>query len=492
MSETVGVSTPVDVTKASKESLSFTIQQLGYTGLRVSNGQINEELKRELQFPQSILTYKQMGYDSTVASALNYYEHMMLKANFEVKPHHQASEEEQAYANFIRECLFEDMDGQSWQDFIQEVASMNKYGFCVNEIVLRKRLHSKGSLFNDGKIGIRKLPIRSQDSISKWNYDEEQNLIGLTQTVAKTGKRGQVLLSSKGEEITIPRKKFLLFRLGKNKDSPVGDSPLKACYYSWKYKTAVEELESVGLNRDLSGVPVAWIPPQIMAEDADETTKAQYNEWKNIVRNIQQNQQSGMVLPLAYDETTKQPLFKFELLKNEGGKAYDTTNIKQYYSNAILTALSADLLIMGQGSTGSYALGNIKNSLSAIAIESKLKEICNVVNHHLIPLIARMNGWEMTRLPFIAVDDLESVSLEETSKFLQRVGSIGILPKTLPVVNRVLNLIGLDALPEDADLSELLTDNTSKAGQELDNPLEGSRRTASTGNDNDNNLDNAG
>ena len=56
MSETVGASTPVDVTKASKESLSFTIQQLGYTGLRVSNGQINEELKRELQFPQSILT----------------------------------------------------------------------------------------------------------------------------------------------------------------------------------------------------------------------------------------------------------------------------------------------------------------------------------------------------------------------------------------------------------------------------------------------------
>ena len=37
MSETVGASTPVDVTKASKESLSFTIQQLGYTGLRVSN-----------------------------------------------------------------------------------------------------------------------------------------------------------------------------------------------------------------------------------------------------------------------------------------------------------------------------------------------------------------------------------------------------------------------------------------------------------------------
>lgn len=65
------MSEQVDVTKASKESLRFTIEQLGYTGLKINNGQINEEIKRELQFPQSILTYKQMGYDSTVASALS-------------------------------------------------------------------------------------------------------------------------------------------------------------------------------------------------------------------------------------------------------------------------------------------------------------------------------------------------------------------------------------------------------------------------------------
>lgn len=147
---------------------------------------------------------------------------------------------------------------------------------------------------------------------------------------------------------------------------------------------------------------------------------------------------------------------------------------------------------MGQGSTGSYALGNIKNSLSAIAIEAKVKEICNVVNQHLIPMIGRMNGWDMTKLPYLSVDDLESISLEEVGKYFQRVGSIGLLPRNLEVVNRVLNLVGLDDLPEGTNLDEILMDKTSKAGQELDNPLEGSRRTAGAGNDNDNNLDNAG
>ena len=147
---------------------------------------------------------------------------------------------------------------------------------------------------------------------------------------------------------------------------------------------------------------------------------------------------------------------------------------------------------MGQSSTGSYALGNIKNSLSAIAIEAKLKEICNVINQHLIPMIGRMNGWNPKRLPFMAVSDLESVSLEDVSKFLQRTGSIGMLPKTPEVVNRILNLLGLDSLPEGTDLSTVLTDNTSKSGQELANPLDGSRRTPVAGNANDNNLDNAG
>ena len=52
----------------------------------------------------------------------------------------------------MTECIG-DME-HSWQDFIQEVSSMNTYGFCVNEIVLRKRLKSKGSKYNDGKAGI--------------------------------------------------------------------------------------------------------------------------------------------------------------------------------------------------------------------------------------------------------------------------------------------------------------------------------------------------
>ena len=466
----------------------FQMSEMGYNGLAISAGRINEEIKTELQFPNSIITYKQMSYDSMIASALSYYEHMMLKAKFSFLPHPLADETQKEYASFLQECVG-DME-HSWQDFIQEVSSMNTYGFCVNEIVLRKRLYNKGSKYNDGNIGIKKLPIRSQDSISKWNYDKDQELVSLEQTVSRLDSNGRMALTVSGEPITIPRNKFLLFRLGKKKDSPVGESPLRGCYYPWKFKTAVEELESMGLSRDLAGVPIAWIPAQMMAKDADPELKAQYIKIQQIVRNINNNQQAGLVMPMIYDENTKQPLVKFELLKNEGGKAYDTTKIKDYYCKAILTALSADILLMGQSSTGSYALGNIKNTLSAIAIETKLKEICNVLNQHLIPLLAKLNGWDLSRLPNIVIDDLESVSLEEVSKYIQRLASVGFLPQTLDVVNKGLNLLGLEDLPVDTDLTEVLPDKSSRSGDGMKTAGDGTSTDSTNIESNDNNLDN--
>ena len=232
----------VTVEKKSTTLPRFNLSEIGYNGLHISNSQILEEAKRELQFPTSVITYKQMTYDSMVSAALNYFEQMMLKAEFTFKPHELADETQKEYAKFMTECIG-DME-HSWQDFIQEVSSMNTYGFCVNEIVLRKRLKSKGSKYNDGKVGIRKLPVRSQDSIV-WDYDDNQNLVGLKQLIARVGTSGRVLLTAKGQEIKIPREKFLLFRLGKKKDSPVGESPLRGCYYAWKYKAGVEEQEAI-------------------------------------------------------------------------------------------------------------------------------------------------------------------------------------------------------------------------------------------------------
>lgn len=228
-----------------------------------------------------------------------------------------------------------------------------------------------------------------------------------------------------------------------------------------------------------------------MTEDATPSQKSVYEYYKNIIRNIQLNQQSGLVMPMAFDPDSKQPLFKFELLGVEGGKSYDTTKIKEYYKNNILTALFADLLILGQNATGSFALGTTKMQLMGVAIEALLREIQDVVNNDLIRHTFELNGWDIARMPTVHYGDFEADDLEAFSKAIQRMSSVGMIERDREVLNKVRESLGVTPFPEDEPVKdELLTGNSSKAGQGMATPFEGTRTSDGGQNDNDGNLEN--
>ena len=183
------------------------------------------------------------------------------------------------------------------------------------------------------------------------------------------------------------------------------------------------------------------------------------------MRNLNMNQQSSIILPQAFDPDTRQPLFKLDLLSQaSSGKNFDTTKIKEYYKNLILTSLFADLLTMGQGATGSYALGSIKSSLIGVAIEGIVKSITEVINHDLVKQTYELNGWDASRRCSIDYDNLETPDLEAFSKAIQRYSSVSMMTKDLDTINKIRETIGLDPLTEDDDFESLLTDNTSRSG----------------------------
>lgn len=211
------------------------------------------------------------------------------------------------------------------------------------------------------------------------------------------------------------------------------------------------------------------------------------------MRNLQVNQQSAMILPQAFDPETKQPLFKLELLALDGKKAMDTTKVKEYYKNLIFTTLFADVLIMGQGNTGSFALGQIKNSLTGSYAEAMLRQIVDVLNHDLVRQTYDLNGWDVTRAGRFDFEHLEAEDLETLSKAVQRYGATGYLPKTLEVINKITESIGVDPLPEGTDLEEVLPEKTTKSGEGMKEGMNSGTGSAdgSSGNSSDLNADNA-
>ena len=484
--------TKVEKALAPEDKLErFKLSEMAYSGLNVFNGITKDELKEELNFPKSIKTFKQMSYHSTVNAALTLYEALISKADWKVVPPLNPTAEELEQAKFIEECM-QDMD-HSWNDFIKDVLSMNIFGFSLHEKVYRRRNYSSGSNFNDEKIGWKKLPIRSQESITKFIFSDDGNeLLGCTQNSATVDDPYGRYANRKDKEVNIPKSKMLLFRVGRHRGDPFGKSPLRDAYLAWRYLTALEEIEANGVSKDLAGCPILYLPPQYLSNDASPEQKSIRAYYENAMRNLQVNQQSSMILPNAYDPDTRQPLFKLELLsQTSSGKNFDTTKVKEYYKNLVLTSLFADLLTMGQSTTGSYALGSIKSSLVGVAIESIVKSITEVVNQDLVKQTYELNGWVGARRCKIDFDNLEAPDVDILGKYLQRVASVGYLTKDLDTINKVREIIGLDPLTEEDDFESLLPDNTSRAGDGMKTPGEGTSTSVAGDDSSVGNLENA-
>jgi hypothetical protein len=471
----------------------FKLSESGYLGLNVFNGVSNDELKKELNFPNSINTYKQMSYHSTINSAITLYENLIGQVDWKFKAITGATPEELNQAVIINQMM-QDLTDQTWSDFISEALTANMYGFSVHEKVYRRRLKVNGSNYNDGLIGWKKLPIRNQETIEKFIFSEDGNEVkGVKQNLSSISDVYNRYSSRTNNEVILPRSKIMLFRAGKHKGDPFGKSMLRDAYLAWRFLTVIEEIEANGVAKDLAGLPVLKLPPQYLSSDASPDQKAIRAYYENVMRNLQLNQQSALILPQAHDPDTKQPLFELELLSLNGSKAMDTSKIKEYYKNLILTSLFADILVLGQSGGGSNALGQIKNSLSATAAESMLRKIRDVINNDLIKQTYELNGWDTSRMGTMDFDNLEIADLESFSKAVQRFASTSILEVDRAVLNRVRESIGVDALPDDEEPNQdLLPAMTSRSGDGFATAGEGTSTNPSGTDTSSNNLENAG
>ena len=440
----------------------FRMGELGSLGIRHFGGVTQDELKAELNWPRSINTFRDMSYHSAVNAPLTLFENIISKATWTYKPPEDATEEEKEQAKIINQMM-QDME-QPWSEFIRDVLSSNVFGFSVHEKVFRKRLKANGSLYDDGIIGWKKLPIRVQESISKFIFSEDGNeIIGVQQNLSSINDIYN-RFSKRSNLINIPRSKFLLFRTGKHRGDPFGKSPLRDAYLAWRFLSALEELEATGVAKDLNGLPVLYLPAQYLATDAPPEVQAIRLYYENVMRNLQMNEQSAVILPQMIEPESRTQMFKLDLLSVDGKKNFDISKIKEYYKTLIFVSLFADILIQGTTSTGSFALGTIKNSLSGAYAERLISSIAEVLQNDLIKMTYQLNGWDESRMGRFDFDGIEPADLDTFSSAIMRMGASGYVPKTLEVINAVLSNLGIDALPEDTVLEDILPESKSRSG----------------------------
>lgn len=444
----------------------------GSIGLKEINGQILEESRRELQYPQAAKTFKKMSMDATIASGLNLFQMMISRVEWYVKVPQDADELTKKQARYMQQCM-DDME-HSWYSFIKDAVSFYTYGFAPHEIVLRRRYNASGSKYNDGLYAIRKLPIRSQDTISEFRFSEDgREFLGLVQNPKGIldfygGFNGGK--ASSQDEVFIRKGKLLIFTNDATRGNPQGASALLKCYYAWKYRTKFEEQEAVSICRDLNGVPAFKIPAEYMAENAPPEKKTSYEAFQKIGRNLQNNEQASVITPSDRDERGNL-YFEFELMSSTG-QGRDISAIIARYNTVILQSLWADLLQMGNTGSGSYSLSDTKINMVVMAVEDKLRGMRETLKE-LRDMLFRMNGWSLEGdLPMWDFEDVQNIDLDVLSKAVQRFAATGAIELDREVLNITRSAVGAKPLdPDEPPQAEYLPEKTSRSGDGMTSGL---------------------
>ncbi len=311
-------------------------KEIGRIGQRRYGGNIYEEFLHELRGKRGIEVYREMSENDDVVGAILFAIEMLVRqCAWNVEPGGNTAKDREA-AEFVESCMNDMQD--TWTDTISEILSFITYGWSFHEIVYKRRMGNTKdqrtkSKYTDGLIGWKKLPIRAQETLYQWEYDNEDNLLGMTQ-----------MPPPDFGICTIPIEKALLFRTKSRKNNPEGRSILRNAYRSWYFKRRIQEIEGIGIERDLAGLPVIYGPEGLDLWDTTiQSNVDALSGLETMVRNIRRDEMEGVVLPAGY---------KLELLSSGGTRQFDTNAIINRYDTRIAMTVLADFIFLGHDQTG--------------------------------------------------------------------------------------------------------------------------------------------
>ena len=404
------------------DNLAATVpifDELGATGLKRSVGFLDEEFLPQLRGRKAVQVYKEMSENDPMVGAMLFAIKMLLRnVSWNVEPGGRSRQDAEA-AKLVESCM--DDCSHTWDEFIAEVLTMLTFGWSWFEIVYKRRgginqrdprLRSK---YSDGMIGWRKLPIRAQETLFKWVFDSTGGVQAMVQ-----------MPPPRYEQLMLPIQRSLLFRLDASKGSPEGRALIRNAYRPWFYKKRIEEFEAVGVERDLAGLPMVSVPAEwLRAKPGSDQHKAVL-EFRKMVKSVRRDEQEGLVFPVAYDQDTRQPLFKFELLGSGGARQFPTDAIVQRYEQRMLMTILADFIMVGHQATGSYSLHVDKTGIFRTALNAISDSIAQVLNRHAVPRLVRVNGFTVEQMPTFKPLDVDAPDIAQLGAFMSQMAGLGM------------------------------------------------------------------
>lgn len=360
--------------------------EVGRSGLPVWSGRPHTEPLHKLRGREGYRIYNEMRLnDPVIGATLFAIEQSVRALSWFVTP------KDDPRAGFIQSCL-DDMS-HSFNDHLSEALTMLPFGWSWFEIIYKR--------CPDGRVGWRKFAIRGQNTLHRWELDAAGGLRGLVQVCPPDF-----------QPVMVPIEKSILYRTRVEQGNPEGRSILRTAYPSYYFVRNLREIEAIGIERDLCGLPML-VPPEgaDLSEGSTDRTAAE-----NLLRRVRNDEEAGVLVP---------PGWSFNLVSGGGAKANVHEVIVRYETRIALSVL-AQFLMLGLENTGSLALARTQAALFSSAVSAFADVIADTFTRFAIRPLLKLNalpdgGIKLQHGP------LGQLQYNEIGGFLAQMAGVGLL-----------------------------------------------------------------
>jgi hypothetical protein len=409
----------------SEQSAPVILAEIGSSGLSRSGGTLSEEWHKHLlggMRGKMGKAFREMADNDPIIGATLYVIEMLLRqTSWRVEPADNSPQAKEI-ADFVESCIDDLLENGGWQGVTGEYLSALTYGWSWLEKVYKMRRGLRAALpqfrskHYDGRIGWRKLPLRSQTSLFEWKFGPHDEILGWVQMPPNDFRR-----------IDLPSCKGLHFRIRATKGNPEGYSLLRPAYISYYHVKHMRFVEAVGIERDLAGYPVAEAPVNIMSPNASSAEQAIRTQLEDMVQKIKADENQGVVIPSELNSDGKPTGYKLRLLNSGGRRPADADAVIKRYESRIAMTMLSEFLLLGSDKVGSFALSSDKTDLFAVGLGTLLDVRDEVFNTDGIPELVALNGWPIELSPTLHHGDIETPNLAELAAYISSTVGTGVI-----------------------------------------------------------------
>lgn len=359
--------------------------EIGYTGLAEFSGQIQQDFLREWRGKEAYRRADEMRLNSPTIGAMLLAIEQSIRAS-EWQFTSDNGEDDPRLE--ICKLSWTGMQGGE-NNHVIEALGMLPFGYSLFE-----QVYKRAGRF----VLIDKLAVRGQDTVWRWLMSPRGDIEGVEQ-VTETGHRA-----------ILPMSKLLHYRTRIERNNPEGRSILRTAWTSYYYQKHIAQIEAIGIERDLAGMPVITLPEGADTNESSATSDAR--KAAKIVRNIRNDEQAGLVLPNGWG---------FELASTGGSRAFDTDKIIRRYESRILMSCLAQFLVLGMDGVGSLALSSDQTDFFTMSVNATADIIAQAFTKQVLPTLMSLNGYdaEGLRLEHSPAGDVDTAKIAD---FLQKIG----------------------------------------------------------------------